>query len=400
VALFAYRALTPAGRSCAGVVDADSRTGAWESLRARGIYPTELAEHSATTARAAGRVPAVELAGVTRQLALLIQAGVPVADALDAATEATAHPALLQALTHARAAVREGRPLADAFAESPRVFPALHCDLVRAGEAAGALGSVLARLAAYTETSAALRARLRAALTYPAVMATATTAVLAFLLAWVLPQMAALFADTGAVLPPATRLLMALGGFAAATWWLWLGVALATGVALRTWAHTDDGRRTLDGALLHIPVLGRLLAAAALARVTRTLSTLLASGLRLEHALAMAADAAGNRRVADAVLGAREAVHRGEALAPSLRASSLVPPLVVRLVATGERGGTLPETLDHAASALDAEVERGVAGATALVEPVLVLLMGAAVLLLVLTVLVPILTLDPLGATR
>ncbi len=398
--LFTYRALTSAGRATAGVVDADSRGGAWESLRARGVYPTELAEQTAASGRRAGRVPTTELAAVVRQLALLVQGGVPVAEALDAATEIAAHPALLQAITRARAAVREGRSLADGLGESPRVFPALLRDVVRAGESAGALGAVLGRVATHTETSAAIRARLRAALTYPLVMAVATLAVLIFMLLWVLPQMAALFADTGASLPPATRALMAIGGVARATWWLWIALAAAAIVGVRAWALSETGRARVDALLLRVPVAGPLARAAALGRVTRTLATLLASGLRLEQALEMSARAAGNRHVTTGILAARAAVQQGQSLAAALRTTDVVSPVVLRLVATGERSGAIADALDHAATALEADVERGVASATAMIEPALVLLMGAAVLVLVLVVLVPVLTLDPLAGAR
>src|SRR5215470_16524385 len=207
--VYAYRALTAAGRSCTGVVDADSQQAAWQALRARGVYPTALGE-DVEPARGR-RVPAAELAAVTRQLALLVAAGVPVAEALEATADATHHPPLLRALTRVRAGVREGRPLADALGDARGAFPALYRELVRASEAAGALAPVLGRLAAYLERSAALRARLRAALTYPTVMALAVIAVLLFLLAWVLPQMASLFAETGAPLPLPTRILL-VGG--------------------------------------------------------------------------------------------------------------------------------------------------------------------------------------------
>src|SRR5262249_43901480 len=154
-------------------VDADSQHAAWQALRARGVYPTTLREDSGGTAERARGVPAAELAAVTRQLALLVAAGVPVAEALEATADAPHHPPLLRALTRVRAGVREGRSLADALGDAPGAFPALYRELVRASEAAGALAPVLARLAAYLERSAALRARLRAALTYPTVMALA-----------------------------------------------------------------------------------------------------------------------------------------------------------------------------------------------------------------------------------
>jgi general secretion pathway protein F len=399
VPLYTYRALTAAGRACAGVVDADSQQAAWQALRARGVYPTALREDAGPSAERGRRVPAAELAAVTRQLALLAAAGVPVAEALDAAADTTQHPVLLRALTRVRAAVREGRPLADALGDAPGVFPPLYRELVRASEAAGALPPVLARLAAYLERSAALRARLRAALTYPAAMAVAVAAVLLFLLAWVLPQMARLFAETGAPLPLPTRILLAGGTLAARTWWVWLLLILGTVFAVRAWLATPGGRARRDGWVLGLPLVGRLVTAAGLARVAHTLSTLLAGGVRLETALDLAGATAGNVRIADALAAAREAVRQGQPLAPALQASGLVPASLLRLVATGERGGGLADALAHAATHLDAEVERDVAAATALAEPVLVLIMGAAVLLLVLSVLLPLVQFDPLAAS-
>jgi len=399
VPLYAYRALTAAGRACAGVVDADSQHAAWEELRARGVYPTTLREDAGAPGERGRGTPAAELAAVTRQLALLVAAGVPVAEALEATADATQHPPLLRALTRVRAGVREGRPLADALGDAPDVFPSLYRELVRASEAAGALAPVLTRLAAYLERSAALRARLRAALTYPATMALAVVAVLLFLLAWVLPQMARLFAETGAPLPLPTRILLAAGTFVARTWWLWLLAVIGAVFGLRAWLATPAGRARADGLLLGLPLIGRVATAAGLARVAHTLSTLLAGGVRLETALDLAGATAGNVRIAEALAAAREAVRQGQPLAPSLRASGLVPAPLIRLVATGERSGGLADALAHAATHLDAEVERDVAAATALAEPVLVLIMGAAVLLLVLSVLLPLVQFDPLAAS-
>lgn len=396
--VFAYRALTAGGRSASGVVDADGPRGAWQSLRAQGLYPTELAE--AADGGRAGAVPVAELAAVTRQLALLVRANVPVADALDAAAEVTTHERLSASLTHVRAAVREGRSLADALATAPDVFPAAYREQVRAGEAGGALAPVLARIAAHAERMAALRARLRAALAYPLVTAVATCAVLVFLVGWVLPEMATLFRETGAPVPLVARVLLGVAGALQASWWLWAPAGVAVAVGLYRWGTSAAGRVHLDRWLLAAPRVGRIVAAAALARVTRTLATLLAGGVRLDTALGMAATAAGNQHVAAAVLAAAEQVRQGQPLATALRASERVPPLVLRLVATGERTGALADALEHAADALDADVERDVATATALVEPALVILMGVAVLVLVTSVLVPILTLDPFAVTR
>ena len=392
--VFAYRALTTGGRAERGVVDADSSRGAWQALRARGLYPTDLAEGSAG---APGRVSAAELAAATRQLATLVEAGLPVADGLEAVAETGAPPALMQALTVARARVCEGGGLGDALAASPHVFPALYCDLVRAGEASGALGAVLDRLARHVESAAATRARLRAALTYPAVVLVASAAVLAFVVAWVVPQVTRLFAETGTPLPMPTRLLLAAVTFARATWWAWLAGIAAGALAFRRWVERPSGRARLDALLLRLPVVGPALASAAVARLTRTLATLLLGGVPLELALGLAAPAAGNQRITAATSDAREGVRRGQALAPALADAGVFPPLLVRLAATGERTGDLATALERAADAEEARVASAVATATALVEPALVVVMGAVVLTLVTAILLPILTLDPVG---
>ena len=396
MAVWAYRALTTGGRAEVGVVDAESSRAAWEALRARGVYPTELAEDAATRGRER-RVRAAELAATTRELATLIAAGVPLADALGGIAEHVEHPTVVRALTAARARLREGASLADALGATPEVFPALFRDLVRAGEESGALAAVLQRLAAHTEAEAATRARVRAALAYPAVMTLATTAVLGFVLAWVVPQTTELFAATGKPLPFATRVLAAAGTLVARFWWLGLAVAAVVAFALRRWLVNDGGRRTRDVALLRVPGVRRLVRAAAAGRLARTLATLLAGGVPLETALGIAGPITGNRVVADAVAAARVRVREGGTLAPALRASGAFPPVLVQLVAVGERSGGLADALGHAAATYEAEVERTVAAATALIEPALILAMGGVVLVLVIAVLLPLFELGAIG---
>jgi general secretion pathway protein F len=406
--VFTYRAFTVGGRARGGVIDAETSRAAWQDLRTRGFYPTDLQEqkvnqkvdHTLDPATGgpwtARRLGAAELAAATRQLATLVEAGVPAAEALGAVAEQADHPVLVRALTVARARLHEGEPLADALAASPRVFPPLFRDLVRAGEASGALATVLARLADHVETSAAVRARVRAALTYPAVMTGASAAVLAFLLAWVVPQLTELFQEAGARLPLATRILIALTAGVERIWWAALGGGALAAWAVRRWAAHPAGRARVDAALLRVPVMGRLVARAAVARLARTLATLLAGGVPLEAALGIAGAAAGNRPIGDAIADAREAVRQGEPLAPALRRSPLLPPLLVRLAAAGERSGTLGEMLERAAGAYEREVEAGVATLTSLLEPLLVLTMGGVVLALVAAVLLPLFDLNGL----
>lgn len=394
--VFAYRARSAAGHAEHGVVDAESVRGAWQQLRARGVFPTDLRPGDAAGGRSE-HVGAADLAAVMRQLASLVGAGVPIAEALEGMADDAPSPAIHRALTLVRAQVREGASLADALATCPRVFPALHRELVRAGEASGALAAVLDRLARDGAASVARRARVRAALVYPSVMLAVTALVLGFLLVWVVPQVTRLFVETGARLPLATRLLVGGAAVLRATWWLWALVAGLGALAVRRWYATAPGRRALDGLVLAVPVAGPLVAALATGRVTRILATMLGHGVPLDQALALAAGTSGNVRIAEALGAVRARVLGGDALAPSLRAQGLLGASLCRLVATGERTGTLAAAFDQAADAEDARAERTLATATGLVEPMLVVVMGGAVLLLVLAVLVPILTLDPLG---
>src|SRR5216110_3346069 len=331
--VFAYRALTGGGRARGGVIGAESARAAWQELRARGVYPTDLREQAAGAGWAGRRLGAEELAAATRQLATLVGAGVPVAEALAAVAEQSEHPALVRGLTVAEARLREGEPLAEALAASPRVFPPLFRDLVRAGEASGALATVLARLADHTEASAALRARLRAALTYPAVMAAATVAVLVFLLAWVVPQLTQLFAETGTRLPLATRLLIGATGCVRRTWWLILAAGAGAAWALARWAATPAGRARSDAALLGAPLAGPIVLKAAVARFARTLGTLLAGGLPLDAALGIAAPPRGtagsptrSRARARRCARASRSRWRSARRACSRRSSSASPP--------------------------------------------------------------------------
>ncbi|HYV57701.1 MAG TPA: type II secretion system F family protein [Candidatus Nitrosopolaris sp.] len=395
--VFAYRALTAAGHGRRGVIDAESTRAAWQALRSRGIFPTELAEDRASAPRAGRRrVAAGELAAATRALATLVTAGVPVTEALAAVGEETEQPVLANALTHAHARLREGVPLADALGASPVVFAPLFCDVVRAGELSGALPAVLLRLADHAEASAATRARLRAALTYPVVMVLATLAVLGFLLAWVVPQVTHLFAESGAQLPLATRALVAITHLVAISWWIVLPLGVGAALGIAAWARTDAGRERIDATLLQLPLVAGLVRKVAAARLARTLATLLAGGVPLETALGIAIPVMGNRALAAAAARAREAVREGQPLAAALAASRTFPPLLIRLAAVGERGGSLADTLERAAVAHEGEVERVLAALVALVEPALILTMGGVVLVLVAAILLPLFELNAL----
>jgi general secretion pathway protein F len=395
VSVFAYRALTTTGRTASGVVAADTARQAWEMLRARGVYPTDLRPGGAATAETRRRASRAEIAGFLGQLSTLVAGGLPIDDALGAAVDSATFPTLAPTLTEVGVAVAGGESLADALARFPDLFSAADVALVRAGEASGRLGESLASLADDHERRAERRRRVIGTLTYPAVTAAVAVAVLAFLAVWVLPQMAELFEQTGAAVPPATRLLLALVAGVAHTWWTLPVVAAVTFIAARRARRHPAFQRRLAALLGRIPVVGSLRRDAAVARVQRTLALLLQAGVPLNDGIGLAAPAAEDAAVGEAVARAHAAIRRGDGVTPTFTREGLLTPATARVLAAGERTGKMPDAFAQAARLQDADVVRRLDRLTALLEPAIVLVMGGAVLLVVLTVLVPLLSLEP-----
>jgi general secretion pathway protein F len=402
VPVYAYRGLSGDGRAVTGVVDAESARGARLKLRRTGVFPTDLSEEHGGARRAAGfalprlgeRVPTQELAAATRQLATLVGAGLPLVQALAALAEQTERETLRRTLVQVREKVIEGGALADALAAHPRLFSPLYVNMVRAGEASGALDVVLERLADYTEDQARLLAKVRTALAYPSIMLVLGGAILLFLVSYVVPKVTRIFQETQQQLPTLTVVLIAVSGFAARWWWLLLILVAAVAAGLRTYARTPAGRERLDGLILRLPYVGRLVQKVAIARFARTLATLLASGIGLLTALDIVRNVVGNTLLAQAIERARDAIREGQSVAPPLRESGLFPPLVVHMVAVGEQSGELEAMLTKAADAYDNEVENAVGALTTVLEPLMIIFMGLVVLFIVLAILMPIFELN------
>jgi len=399
--LYAYRGLDVDGRAVGGVVDADSPRGARQKLRRTGVFPTDLKEERAATALAVRafaqrpeRVPAAELAAITRQFSTLVAAGLPLVEALGALAEQAERPSLARTLAQVRQEVTEGSSLADALAQHPRLFGSLYVNMVRAGEASGALHVVLDRLADYTENQARLLGKVRSALTYPAIMLLLSATILFFLLSYVVPKVTRIFQETHQQLPLPTRLLLGVSDFVAQWWWLLLMLLAAVTVGVMRWARTPSGRERIDRLTLDVPYLGRLAQKLAVARFARTLSTLLASGIGLLPSLDIVKSIVDNTVLTRAIERARDAIREGQSIAPPLRESGLFPPLVVHMVAVGERSGQLEAMLSKAADTYDDEVENAVVALTTILEPIIIVFMGGVVLFIVLAILLPIFELN------
>jgi general secretion pathway protein F len=397
--VYSYVGLSPEGKNIAGIIDADSPRAARTKLRRSGVFPTEVTESSAaeqtprasrSLARLFERVNAQELSVVTRQLSTLVSAGLPLVDCLSALIEQVDSESLKRMLTRTRESVNEGSSLADAFAEHPKVFSNLYVNMVRAGEASGALDVVLLRLADYTESTAALRSKLRSALTYPAIMLIFGGGILFFLLSYVVPKITRLFLESKQVLPLPTRVLMAFSG-ALASWWPFLLVLLvALMFGLRAYVRTPNGRYRYDRWALRAPVFGKLNQKIAVARFSRTLATLLRSGIGLLPSLDIVKNIVDNRVLYDATESARDAIREGQSIAPPLKTSGIFPPLMIHMIAVGERSGQLEEMLAKTAETYEAEVDTTISTLTTLLQPIMTIFMGGVVLFIVLSILLPI----------
>ncbi len=404
--VFEYKALDAAGKSVAGLKEADTPRTLRAVLRRDGLFLTEVVGQQQAAAAAArdvrkrwltGRVKADDLAIMTRQLAVLVGAGVPLVEALTALVDQVEHERLKRIVSDVRQRVNEGSSLADAMASHPRVFSNLYVNMIRAGESSGALEIVLVRLADFTENQARLRAKIVGTLTYPAAMLVIGTVIMAILFTVVIPKITRIFDETRVTLPLTTRALIGFSTFVHDWWWAGGLLAMAAGVLLGRWKRTPAGRATWDRRMLTVPIFGGLVRQIAIARFSRTLSTLLRSGVPLLTAMDIVKNIVGNVRLQAVIEESAVAIREGESIAAPLKRSGEFPPLVYHMVAIGERSGQLEEMLKNVADAYDAQVETKIGALTSLLEPLMIVGMGVVVALIVFSILMPILQINNLA---
>jgi general secretion pathway protein F len=401
VPVYAYKGVDSSGRPTRSFVDAESQRAARARLRREGVYLTELVETDARATRQSRvnvrlsfesfrRISPLELALATRQLATLVGAGIPLVEALGALTEQVESERLKGVIGRVRDRVNEGASLADAMAGAGP-FGDLYVSLVRAGETGGALEQVLARLADYLEGQVRLRNRVLSIVVYPCMMLGFAICVVGALVTFVLPQITALLESLNQPLPFYTRVVIGASEFVRSWWWALLAVAVLVFVILRSMARTERGRARLDAFKLRVPVFGKVVRLLAIARFSRTLSTLLAGGIPIVKSLEISKFVANNAVIGEAIDRARESLTEGAPLALPLRRSRQFPPLVTHMVDVGERSGELESMLAKVADTYDEQVENTVSRLTALLEPLLILLMVGVVLGIILAVLPPLL---------
>ncbi len=405
--VFEYKALDQRGRQVAGLREADSPKGLRTALRRDGVFLTEvLGQKEAAAAQkrdvsvkrfVGGRISVEDVSITTRQLAVLVGAGIPLVEALTALVDQVDHERMKRVISEVKQRVNEGSSLADAMAAHPRAFGTLYVNMIRAGESSGALDVVLVRLADFTESQARLRSRVVGALTYPMLMLALSGVVLGILFTVVIPKIIRIFEETKITLPWTTKALIGFTTLVQGYWWAAL-LALGLGVWLfLRWRATEAGRAVYDQRLLRLPIFGSLLRQIALARFSRTLATLLKSGVPLLTSMEIVKNIVGNVRLATVIDEARTSIQEGESIAAPLKRSGEFPPLVYHMVAIGEKSGQLEEMLNNVANAYEAQVETKVGALTSLLEPLMIVFMGVVVAFMVFSILMPILQINTLA---
>lgn len=417
--VFNYRGVNARGKEIKGLLDADTPSTLKSLLKREGVYLTEYRESSKRgrgktvkkgTGKAAqygglmgkearltdffGRVKLRDIQEATQHLSTLYSGGIPIVESLESVIDQIEHEQMKGILANVRRSIMEGANFADALAQYPKVFPRLYVNMVRAGESSGTLDIVLKRLADLLQSQVQMRSKVTAALTYPIVMIFVGLGVVVLLMVAVIPRFEAMFDQMGVDLPWTTRMMIGSSEFFMNYWWAIFGAMILAFLGFKQWKATHDGQRSWDRFLLNLPKVGGLYREIALARFTRTMGTLLSAGVPLLTALEIVKAIVGNTILEDVIDQAIEEVREGQSLAVPLKRSGEFPAMVCQMIAMGEQSGQLEEMLTNAAEAYEIQVNTKLSTLTALLEPLMILMMGAIVGMLVASVLMPLLDMN------
>jgi general secretion pathway protein F len=399
---YQYVAVDPSGKERKGVLEGDTARHVRQLLRDRQLLPVEVSEVRGKQPTARGRltlrrrVSSLDLALLTRQLATLARAGLPLEEALLAVAEQTDKTQLKSIILGVRAKVLEGHTLAMGLEEYPHAFPSVYRATVAAGEQAGQLDAVLERLADYTESRHGLRQKISHALIYPIVLTCLALTIIVLMLIYVVPKVVGVFENTGQTLPMLTRGLIALSAFLQSWWWAVAAALVAAALIWRRMLKSESTRRRYHALLLRLPVIGRVSRGLNTAQFTRTLSILSSSGVPVLDALRIGASVVTNLPMREAVEEAAVRVREGGAIGRSLERSKLFPPMSIHLISSGESSGELDRMLERAATHQENEMDSLLGAMLSVLEPALIIVMGLIVLAIVMAILLPIFQINQL----
>jgi type IV pilus assembly protein PilC len=378
---FVWKGRTLAGESQAGEIEVGRQEEALELLRKKKILVTSMRPKGGFQMPKFGgvSVSTKDLAIFTRQFATMISAGLPLVQCLDILAKQSSKPSFGRVIGEVTREVESGSTLADSLGRHKTVFDDLFRNMVAAGEAGGVLDEILMRLATYIEKADALKRKVQGAMVYPAVVLTVALGATAFMLIFIIPTFAKMFMDFGGELPLPTKIVLGLSQALQSYWWVILLAIIAGVTTFGRFYKTENGRRTVDAIMLKFPVLGDVLLKGAVARFTRTLGTLIASGVPILAGLEITARTAGNKIISEAIMTARASIREGETVAAPLKASNVFPPMVVQMISVGEQTGALDEMLTKIAVFYEAEVDSAVDAMTSIIEPIMIVVMGGIV---------------------
>jgi len=388
------------GKACSGAIEAPDRRQAITLLAGQGVQLQEI-EEKADGGGGAGSGLSLRLGGakkikprditiLTRQLATLLEAGFPLARALEFVSRQESTGPMSEMVADLSASIQQGQDFSQALSEYPKYFGNIFLSMVRAGETGGILDAMLVRLAEMREADEALADRFKSAMTYPAMMMGAMVIALGVMFAYVVPQFATMFEDMGRALPGPTQILLNVGDFAATWWPAVVAGAVVAGAGFKAWVKTESGAFQWDRTRLEMPVLGNFMAQFAIARLARTAGTLLESGVNLIDAFASAGDVSGNRYISHIMQRALADVRHGKPLAESLADAPVIPSLLREMIALGEESGQVGPMMKRVAEVYDRQTRETVSGITSIIEPFMVLFMGGVVGMVVIALLLPI----------
>ena len=402
--VFEYKGLDRSGRNKRGTIDADNSRTAKARLKKQGIYVVDIKDKTKSARKSKGKVNQTKGVGVqdlsmmTRQLATLLKANIPLVDALTAVSEQVENPMLAEVMANIKNDVNEGSALYKSMHKYPKIFDVIYLSMVEAGEMSGTLDVILIRLSEFKESQAKLNAKVKSAMVYPILMFFFTMVLLGILFVFVIPKITAVFDSTpDLTLPWYTILVIDFSGILVNYWYIIFGGIAATFVLFRMWKATPGGRAQYDKILLQLPVIGKLARLIAVSRFTRTLSTLLTGGVPMLSAMSIVRNVVDNALLSKAIDNARDNISEGESIAGPLKKSGQFPPLVIHMINIGEKTGDLENMLTQVSDSYDFQVDTEVDGLTALLEPIMIVVMGCVIGIIVFAIMVPMFELSSLG---
>ncbi len=395
--VFEYRGIDKAGKTVRGIVDSENQRTARLKLKRDGVFITELANKQRALAKKQSQKPGSgtkvnvqDLSMMTRQLATLIKANVPLVESLSAVSEQVENPTLKEACSELRNQVNEGSQLHKAMRKYPKIFNNIYVSMVDAGEMSGTLDIILLRLAEFTEAQNELNSKVKSAMMYPVIMMLFTLGMLFVLFIFVIPKITQIFEDSDKKLPWFSEIIINLSGVIVNYWHIIIVVGIAVIVMFRSWKATPAGSDKWDEIVLKMPVVGKMARLIAVSRFTRTLSTLLAGGVPMLQSMDIVRHVVNNAVLAKAVDQARENISEGESIAGPLKKSEEFPPLVITMISIGEKTGDLENMLTQVSDAYDFQVKNSIQGLTSLLEPIMIVSMGLVIGIIVFAIMMPI----------